>query len=155
MIAQHRTDESFLADQAAQAWSERLVRTSTSCPANIDSLLAPANPLAAHAPGNAIFPPLDALPAQRALGPDERPAIGVFLDDAAERLPDAHTSLMATRYASLAIEKECEVIILSHQSNAGFERFGFRVERIAGETAAQRDGCVAQIRQFWGLEIMI
>ncbi|WP_108813740.1 hypothetical protein [Loktanella sp. Alg231-35] len=155
MITSHRTDESFLADKSAQAWSERLMRTSTSCPANIDILLAPANPLAAHKAGKAIFPQLDAQQLQRTLGPDARPAIGVLLDDAEARLDDASTSLMATRYASLAIEKECEVIILSHQSNAGFERFGFRVERIAGKTAAEQNDCIAQIRQFWGLEIMI
>jgi hypothetical protein len=155
MIGPQRTDDSFLADAAAQNWSTILIRSSTACPYNIDDLLVGANPLAQKTLGALVFAELDAMPVARAITADDRPAIGVMLDDACDRISDDQTSVLATRYAALAIEKECEVIIFSHQDNAGFERFGFRVERIAGQTELQRGACVEQLRRFWGIDILI
>lgn len=155
MSGMHRTDESFLADRAAQDWSTTLIRSSTASPVNLDALLVDANGLAGGEPGQTIFPLPDALPVARVMDARVRPAIGVLLDDAEGRISDTETCMMATRYAALAIEKECDLIILSHQSNAGFERFGFRVERIAGQTQGQRDACREQLCRFWGIEILI
>jgi len=147
----HRTDESFLADQAAQDWSNVLIRSATACPTNIDALLA-GKP---RKPGKVVFAAPPAPPRARELAEADRPAIGVLLDDAAERMPDADAASLAARYAALAIEKECDIIILSHQANAGFERFGFRVERVAGQTATAREACIDGLRRFWGIEVMI
>lgn len=155
MITARRTDEIFLADKSAQEWSDRLIRCSSACPENIDDLLVAANNLAWKESGNVSFPKLGAMPLARHLSDTDRPAIGVLLDDRETRVADEIASLLAGRYAALAVEKECEVIILSHQDNAGFERFGFRVERIAGATDQERSECLEQLRRFWGIDIMI
>lgn len=155
MHSSHRTDESFLADQHAQDWAAILVRASVVSPIGIDRLLVGANGLACEKHGSAVFPSLEAMPVSRVIKAKDRPAIGVLLDDQAHRISDEQAHLMATRYAALAIEKECEVIIFSNQNNAGLERFGFRVERIAGETEVERTDCVEQLRRFWGIEILI
>ena len=155
MHSSRRTDESFLADQNAQDWAAIMVRASMVSPIDIDQLLENANGLACKQHGTAVFPTLEAMPVMRSFESKDRPAIGVLLDDEDRRFSDAQAHLMATRYAALAIEKECEVIIFSHQNNAGFERFGFRVERIAGKTESDRAACVEQLRRFWGIDILI
>lgn len=155
MISAPRTDESFLADQSSQDWSDILIRASVACPFNIDHVLAVANPLAQTKVGSALFVELDALPINRSLSATDRPAIAVLLDDATARIPNEQATIMATRYASLAVEKICEVIVFSHQNVSGFERFGFRVERVAGKTQTERDDCIKQLRRFWGIEILI
>lgn len=155
MHSSRRTDESFLADQHAQDWAAIMVRASVVSPIGIDQLLESANGLARKQHGSAVFPSLGAMPVTRVVKTNDRAAIGVLLDDQTQRVNDKQAHLMATRYAALAIEKECEVVIFSHQNNAGFERFGFRVERIAGKTDADRANCIEQLRRFWGIEILI
>jgi len=155
MIGASRTDESFLADKATQDWVNMIVRGSVACPEDIDDLLAPTNPLAQKKSGHVIFQ--NSIEQTLARDPAEvtRPTITVVLDDAKARIPDAKSANMAMRYAALAVEKECELVVLTHQNNSGFERFGFRVERIAGRTKTQRQACVDQLLQFWGAEIVI
>ena len=150
-----QTDESFLADQKAQDWSAGMMRASLKSPIDIDRLLESSNGLAKKKHGVANFPAEIAMPVNRPLLNEDRPAIGVLLDDITQRLDDDRAHAMATRFAALALEKECEVIVLSHQNNAGFERFGFRVERIAGQSDQERAQCLEQLRRFWGIEILI
>lgn len=155
MIGPARTDESFLADKATQDWAVIMTRASTVAPVNIDSLLCGWNYLARHGSGDVIFPQ-DAFCVGHALpNASARPVIAVLLPDKDDRLPAEEVHVLATRYAALAIEKECDVVILTHQHNAGFERFGFRVERLAGTTQAEQDACIAQLRLFWGFEIVV
>ncbi len=155
MQATKRTDDAFLADKCAQDWSAVMVRVSAACPTGIDDLLCDANALARSKKGKAIFPNLQSLPAHRAISDEDRPIIGVLLDDRTQRIAPDVVHLLATRYAALAIEKECEIVILSHQNNAGFERFGFRVERITGQTAQAQQECIEQLKRFWGIDIFI
>lgn len=151
----HRSDETFLADGAAQEWSNILIRTSAVAPHDIDDLLA-CHALAPDAKrGAVVFPDPAMLPSLKTVEDETRPVIGVILDDAITRTAAHDVTAMAARYAALAVEKDCEVVIFSHQNNAGFERFGFRVERIAGETEDQRAACVAQLRRFWHVEVLI
>lgn len=149
-----RTDETFLADRTAQEWANRLIRTSAVAPSDIDAVLASAS-LQADRRGKVVFPDADDLPVIKAPATQARPVIGVLLDDANKRTADGEASALAARYAALAVEKECEVVIFSHQHNAGFERFGFRVERIAGKTKGQRAACIAQLKRFWGIDVLI
>ena len=155
MISASRTDESFLADKATQHWVNLIVRGSVACPEDIDDLLIDGNPLAQKRPGNAIL--RQSTGQTQARAPDEgaRATIAVVLDDAKARMSDAKSGEMAIRYAALAVEKECDLVVLTHQNNSGFERFGFRVERIAGKTQAQKKACVDQLVRFWGAEIVI
>ena len=52
------------------------------------------------------------------------------------------------RLAAFAIERDVEIVVLSEADCSGFERFGFRVERIAGDTPEERAACEDQIRRF-------
>jgi hypothetical protein len=155
MSKANRNDAAFLADSAAARWSEVLGRSFCPNPINIDAVLADLNPLCRGAQGTVVFAPDDLQQASPPFPPAARPAIGVLLADHDGPISGDRTKDLAARYAALAIEKECEVIILSHQHNAGFERFGFRVERVAGADADARAACVAQLRQFWDLEIIL
>ncbi|MGO4908180.1 hypothetical protein ACEN2J_07580 [Pseudorhodobacter sp. W20_MBD10_FR17] len=151
----NRNDAAFLADSAAARWSEVLGRCFCPSPINIDAVLASLNPLCFGIPGAVVFACNDHQQAIPPLPPIARPAIGVLLADHDGPIAGDKAKNLAARYAALAIEKECEVIILSHQHNAGFERFGFRVERVAGADADARAACIAQLKQFWDLEIII
>lgn len=156
MLTTTRSDSSFLADKCAQNWAQIMVRASRLAPTNIDGLLEGANGLASDKKGKAMFDEDSFTPfPDHDAAPSRRPAIGVLLDDREVAIAPRDIHLLATRYAALAIEKECDVVILSYRDNAGFERFGFRVERISGETDAAREACLAQLRRFWGFEIMI
>ena len=155
MIGPTRTDATFLADKSAQNWADIMTRASTVAPQNIDDLLCSQNALAQHGDGAVIFPDGAFYSGAEPVTAVRRPAIAVLLPDQNNRTPAAEAHVLATRYAALAIEKECEIVILTHQHNAGFERFGFRVERIAGATPEARESCLNQLRAFWGFEIVI
>jgi len=155
MMTSARTDESFLADQTSQDWVNLIVRGSTQCPTDIDEILAGANSLAQDKHGAAIFPNVGADAVALRSSQRESATIAVVLDDAKVRTTDERASDMAMRYAALAIEKQCDIVILTHQNNAGYERLGFRVERIAGKTKSEKKACIDQILQFWGAEIVI
>ena len=101
--------------------------------------------------GRAIFPSgvAPARPEPRMRGEDTA-CIGYRV-----REPKADAALVAMQLATLAMEKGAEVIILSHLPYSGFERFGFRCERVCGETEAERLACEEQIRTFWTIEIVL
>ena len=61
----------------------------------------------------------------------------------------------AMRLVAFALEKDVEIVVLSHVDQSGFEKFGFRIERIGGETAAARDACEEQIRRFWNIDTVL
>jgi len=68
-------------------------------------------------------------------------------------LDDRH--LKAILLASLAIEKEVTPIILTTLGESGFEKFGFRVERLAGETRAEVLASEQNLKVFWDLVTVI
>lgn len=113
---------------------------------------------------DAIDPPDEATPRGRELFPDitaaAMPQTPMARPDAVavgfrvtEPLPDLVDR--AFRLAAFALERDVEVVILSHVDESGFERFGFRVERIAGEDAAARSVCEEQIRRFWNIDLVL
>lgn len=155
MMTALRTDKSFLADKATQDWVSIIMRASVECPADLDDLLVKQNNLAHKNVGRAIFHEAEMPVLLKSTGASQRATIAVVLDDATTRISDKESIDLAVRYAALAIEKECDLVIMSHQNNAGFERFGFRVERISGETDAQRKACLDQLIDFWGAQIVI
>ena len=155
MMTAMRTDESFLADEVSQDWVNLIVRGSTQCPTDIDGILEGANSLAQKQHGAAIFPTTGGHFNASKSAEQDRATIAVILDDAKTRIKDERANEMAIRYAALAIEKQCDIVILTHQNNAGYERVGFRVERIAGATKRDKQACIDQILRFWGAEIVI
>lgn len=127
-----------------------LTRLSPALPEDLDSLLAPFDRRAARV-GQDIAP----CPAATRLPPvslarKDGVAIGVDLP-----VPPADAADLAFRLAALSVEQDVEMIILSGADYSGLERFGFRTERIAGATEAERTACRDQICQLWNIELVI
>jgi hypothetical protein len=119
-------------------------------PEDLDRLLCGFDPRArppgqdiAPCPGPVLLPPLK-------LARDDAIAVGVALS-----APVGDPADVAFRLSALAIEQDVEVIVLSMPDYSGIERFGFRTEKVAGETEAERDACRDQLRQFWGIELIL
>jgi hypothetical protein len=119
-------------------------------PEDLDRLLCGFDPRArppgqdiAPCPGPVLLPPLK-------LARDDAIAVGVALS-----APVGDPADVAFRLSALAIEQDVEVIVLSMPDYSGIERFGFRTEKVAGETEAERDACRDQLRQFWGIELTL
>ena len=154
-MMRERTDDSFQKDPRAQFWAQALAQSTPVCPDDLDALLVGHDPMAAVAPG-AVLSPTEGLAIQPLDKPASAiPAIGVLLDDLRAPQGAEKCASLCVGLAGLAIEKSCEIVILSHQSISGFERFGFRVERIAGANAEERATSIQQLRNFWGIDVMI
>lgn len=149
MKASIRNDETFAASEDAIRWSSVLARITSQKALNIDTEVSGYDPQRSQNAGRVVFPAESGLPSFDDRK-DRRPAIGVFISEAEES-----KEAIAARLAALAIERDCEVIALSDEPLSGLERFGFRTERIAGDTDAARAECIEQIRRFWGLEIIL
>ena len=68
-------------------------------------------------------------------------------------LPDcAYTAL---RLAAAAIERGVVPIILTTLPNSGFERFGFRVERLPNGSADEISAYEEELSRFWNIAIII
>ncbi len=68
-------------------------------------------------------------------------------------LPDcAYTALLL---AAAALERQVIPIILTTLTNSGFERFGFRVERLPNGPADERDAFEQELSRFWNMAIII
>jgi hypothetical protein len=132
-------------------WNSILQRIAPHDADDLDPLLAPRDPRRAEQ-GRDLFPfPEAVLMPETALKRVDAVCIGL-------RAPAADTSDIvdrAMRLAAFAAERDVEVVILAEADRSGFERFGFRVERIAGETPEQRGACEAQLRRFWNLDLVL
>lgn len=117
---------------------------------DLDDLVAPYDPAVA-ATGRDVFPDLTA-----ATAPDvafkraDLVCIGVRVS---ARAPD--TADRAARIAAFAAERDVEVVVLAETDVTGFERFGFRTERLVGDTQTERSQCEAQIRRFWNIDLVL
>ncbi len=133
---------------ASERWSEVISRLTARAPEALDDLTAGAE---APAAGRDFFPAVEAvLMPQPALARPGAVCIGVRVTEPVADLVDR-----ALRLAAFALEKDVEVIVLSHIDEPGFERFGFRVERISGEDAAARAACEEQVRRFWNIDLVL
>lgn len=61
----------------------------------------------------------------------------------------------ALRLAAAAAERGVMPVILSAVADSGFERYGFRVERLFGDSPAERVAAEAELAAFWNLAIVI
>ena len=62
---------------------------------------------------------------------------------------------LAACLAAAAVERQIIPIFLSWVGPCGMQRFGFRVEHIAGTTDDERTHCEMQIKRFWNLAITV
>lgn len=132
-------------------WRSILPRIGRHDADDLDALLAPFDPRRAT-PGGDLFPlPGAELMPSAALKRADAVCVGLRAGAAG----DADVVDRAMRLAAFAAERDVEVVILSDADRSGFERFGFRVERIAGETPEERAACEDQIRRFWNLDLVL
>ncbi|MGI9393529.1 MAG: hypothetical protein ACR2OY_02685 [Boseongicola sp.] len=127
-----------------EAWSEILSRLTSNAPVDLDDLLGAeteSSPILENH-GNAASPKLW-------VRPEDWGCIGVRVVSPPENLAEA-----ARRLASVAIERNVTPIILSPLPSSGFERFGFRVEKIPEEPGEARDSCEAELQAFWDMPII-
>jgi hypothetical protein len=76
--------------------------------------------------------------------------IGIRVDD-----PPADPRRIALRLAAMAAERGVAPIILSRLGRTGFERFGFRVERLPHGPPASVAVFEAELRRFWDMALVI
>ncbi len=131
-------------------WAAIIGRISPASADDLDALTARYDPRSA-VPGGDLFPELDAvlMPLVRLKRADAVCvgfAVSAELSDAADR---------AMRLAAMALERDVEVIVLASGDVSGLERFGFRTERVAGDSEAARAACEEQIRRFWSLDLIL
>lgn len=127
-----------------------LARLAPVSPVDIDDLISEIIP-PSRAMGQGVFFLADhtAIP-ERAEQAAAAPRLGFKV-----REPIADPANVARRLAVLSLEKSVEVIVLSLVDNCGLERFGFRVERISGQTEREHSLCEAQLRSFWNIGLVI
>ncbi|MFT3972565.1 MAG: hypothetical protein QM699_03675 [Amaricoccus sp.] len=131
-------------------WNSILSRIGRPDAEDIDALLAPRDPRRAT-PGRDLFPLPEAvlMPGAELKRPDGV-AVGLRAGGATPDVADR-----AMRVAAFAVERDVEIVVLTDADRSGFERFGFRVERVAGETPEARAACEDQIRRFWNLDLVL
>ncbi len=134
----------------AQRWNALLSRIVPQDAADIDDIVGPFDPRRASE-GSDVFPEIPSVLMPQS-GMKRRDAVciglraGEMLSDAADR---------AVRLAAFAIERDAEIVVLAEADASGLERFGFRVERIAGDTEAARAACEDQVRRFWNIDLVL
>lgn len=131
-------------------WSEIMSRITPNDALNIDDVLARQDPRAAKKHGSAVMPASDPVRFSAGFSDESTSVIGFRLREARDDLP-----VLAMRLAGFAAEQGAEVVILSDLPYSGLERFGFRVERVCGDTEEQREMCVDQLREFWSMGVIL
>jgi hypothetical protein len=131
-------------------WNAILSRIGPHEADDLDALLAPFDRRQGSV-GRDIFPlPAAVLMPQAALKRADAVCVGL------RAAPGEGTAAdRAMRVAAFAIERDVEIVVLSETDYSGFERFGFRVERIAGDSPEARAACEDQIRRFWNLDLVL
>lgn len=69
--------------------------------------------------------------------------------------PVADVTGLARRLAATAAERGILPVILTSLDQSGFEKFGFRVERLSGATEAERAADEAELSGFWNFALIL
>ena len=127
-----------------------LSRVTTHVAEDIDDLLRPYDGRARRG-GRDLFPAgVDRVPFTPEFRAPETVVIGVRVLEARPDLAD-----LAVQLSTFAMEKNAEIVVLNHLDYCGLERFGFRCERITGDTPEAREACERQVAAFWNMEVII
>ncbi|MEL7346022.1 MAG: hypothetical protein AAFN59_14395 [Pseudomonadota bacterium] len=118
--------------------------------------------LSPHRPTDLDAQDTKAPPPGRLSGPQRAPSSKLFAQEVERagigirvRTPLADPSALAARLAAIALERDLMPVILSEVPRSGFERWGFRVERISGATQEDRDAMVEEVKAFWAIAVVI
>jgi hypothetical protein len=71
------------------------------------------------------------------------------------RAPVEDVTATAARLAAIAVERGVQPVILSHVGETGFERLGFRVERIAAPDKVEAARQEAELAAFWDIAMIL
>jgi hypothetical protein len=80
----------------------------------------------------------------------ERVCIGVRVTE-----PLKSNVTIAASLVAMACERNITPVIFSSVAHCGFEPFGFRVERLAGKTEAERLAYEAELKRFWNITVVV
>jgi len=69
--------------------------------------------------------------------------------------PLARPATVAARLLAAAAERGVHPVILSRVPDTGLERFGFRVESVAGPTEESARTLEAEAAAFWGIDLIV
>jgi len=131
-------------------WLKRIGQITPLTPVSLDAALENLDPRLGK-PGSFEFPTGAGEPEiVTPFADPERVAIGVRITEATKDRVQ-----LAMKLAQMAAEKDADPIVLSYVDMTGLERFGFRVERIAGATDEERAVAEAQIIKFWNIVLVI
>ena len=136
----------------SSTWLGVIQTIRTARPVDLDSLLAPPTPN----PGTARsgFPGAAAsMPPSAKLWHQTDPDIAHIGIRVLH--PMADCAPIAYRLAAAAVERHVVPIMLTTLPASGFERFGFRTERLFGATPEDLAACEAELSRFWSLAIVI
>lgn len=129
---------------------DMILRITPHNPVSLDAELASFDPISAR-PGKALFPgTLGREISGKLFAPMTSICFGV-------RVTAEVTDIagLAMKIARMAYERDAVAIILSHVERSGLERFGFRVERVAGESERERAECEQELTRFWNMVVVI
>jgi len=84
------------------------------------------------------------------LAEPDRVFIGVRVDKPLKNHVEIATALVA-----MACERGITPVIFSGLAHSGFERFGFRVERLAGADKTQRLICEEELKRLWDISLVV
>lgn len=71
------------------------------------------------------------------------------------KTPPEDPLALAMKLAVISSERNVEVIILSEAPYSRLEPYGFRTERIGGHEVCEQQAAIAQLRQFWQLQVIL
>lgn len=131
-------------------WQRILGRVTRQVAEDIDDLLRPYDHRARKV-GRDLFPAdVDRNPFTPDFHHEDTVVIGVRITEPRDDLAD-----LAVQLGTFALEKQADIVVLNHLDYCGLERFGFRCERITGDTVEARAACERQVAAFWNLEAVI
>lgn len=131
-------------------WADTIGRITPNDPVGLDDLTRRFDPRCNQG-GQVIFPQVSALPV--ADMPFKTPETGLI----GFRIKAVRDDIVqvALQLAAMAMENDVTVIVFSHLDYCGLECYGFRCERVAGNTPDQKAHCEEQIRRFWRIELIL
>lgn len=130
---------------------ETVLRRLTPCAAqDIDDISCRFDPRF-QGTGKAVFPEGAIVPSGEPQFKDKDAVfVGLRVD-----APLANPADTALEMATLALEHDAGVVVLTSLDYSGLERFGFRTERICADGTPESETCSEQVRRFWGLEMIL
>ena len=126
---------------------EILARLQDTAPVDLDALLPGAGPAKGGTLGPDAAVPLSPALWQR---DDGWACLGIRVTE-----PPKDVTALARRLAATAVERGIIPVILSSLDQSGFERFGFRVERLSGATPEARTAEEAELQGFWNFALIL